>query len=285
MKKGNYLADSFYNLGNLATQYNKYDFSIKLYKESLKHNPNNASVYNNMATSSKRLGEWIKAESYYKKSIEVDPEYIVAYLRLAILKAYMGNEEKALEFYNKYLSEGGEEEFASRIIDSTSLGGPELKKIIMSNLDIESLALKYIDSVEMIFKDKYAIEFSYKGVVDMSGANKGEWIDCWGDYPGKKNLPSNICILVVGVEVDGDGYIITSKTSAYEEQFNNLSISLSNNMASMDYIIENKVEFIEDIDFYEILRKSLKSEVKIGGIINYKNKKTRIYRLLVSFIE
>lgn len=124
-------ARSLYNVGNMAGRdHGKDRLAILLYREALKYQPQNSHVYNNLATSYKRMGEYEQAEKYYLQAIAFDPDYLDGYLRLALLKAHQGEKDDAQKYYDQYLKSGGDLKNANKMIEHTEQGADELEEII-----------------------------------------------------------------------------------------------------------------------------------------------------------
>lgn len=96
------LAAAFYNVANDSAKKKYYYPAIKLYEKSLQYDSNNPSVYNNMASSYKYLGEIDQAEVLYKETLKIDPDYNNAYLQLALLNAHQHKKEETLKYFSIY---------------------------------------------------------------------------------------------------------------------------------------------------------------------------------------
>lgn len=93
------LSSWFYNTANyIAQNFQKYNLAIILYKEALLYDNKDAQIYNNLATTYKRLKDFDQAIYYYEKCIELDPNSHIRYLRPASLYAYTWDIKNAEKF-------------------------------------------------------------------------------------------------------------------------------------------------------------------------------------------
>ncbi len=156
----------------------------------------------------------------------------------------------------------------------------------MNKEEEKEKALRQIKIVNDIILNKYNISFSYELVIDMSIADEKQWMLRWGgrEKPKISNFPNNIYILEIGIEIDDDDFIVIPKNKKYEELFNNIPISPMSIEKSNSYIIDNEIEFIEDVEFINILEEIVGSIVMMNGSIKSDNKKLRIFQWL-TFID
>lgn len=92
-------ADILYNTWNyISRDFWKHELAIWVYKEALKYDNNDESIYNNLATSYKDLWDYKNALEYYKKSFELDSKNSKRALRLAEISAYLKN-NNGIKFY------------------------------------------------------------------------------------------------------------------------------------------------------------------------------------------
>lgn len=97
------VASGLYNIANQVWQYyNDNELAIKLYKESIKYNEKDPTVYNNLATAYKRLEDYENSILYYNKSLNLDSYNPIRYLRPAFLYAYIWKKAEAISLLKKY---------------------------------------------------------------------------------------------------------------------------------------------------------------------------------------
>lgn len=97
------IASGLYNIANQLWQYyNNNELAIKLYKESIKYNENDPTVYNNLATAYKRLGEYENSILFYNKALNLDSKNPIRYLRPAFLYAHIWQYKEAIFLLKKY---------------------------------------------------------------------------------------------------------------------------------------------------------------------------------------
>lgn len=97
------VASGLYNIANQVWQYyNDNELAIKLYKESVKYNGEDPTVYNNLATAYKRLSDYENSIVYYNKSLNLDSYNPIRYLRPAFLYAYTWKKTEAISLLKKY---------------------------------------------------------------------------------------------------------------------------------------------------------------------------------------
>lgn len=128
-----YLSSAFYNVANEYSRNEIYIIAIRLYEVAARYNNNDPSIFNNMASCYKYLGDLESAKLLYIHCIKISPDYMDAYLRLSFLFAYEGDSKRALECFNIY--EDGNVYNRRSVVESlkteiangdVSLGGQEL---------------------------------------------------------------------------------------------------------------------------------------------------------------
>ncbi len=97
------IASGLYNIANQVWQYyNDNELAIKLYKESIKYNENDPTVYNNLATAYKRLSDFENSIIFYNRALNLNPTNPIRYLRPAFLYAYIWQNNEAVSLLKKY---------------------------------------------------------------------------------------------------------------------------------------------------------------------------------------
>ena len=114
----NYIWDQFWN----------YELAIKVYKKALEYKKED-QIYNNMATSYKRLKRFDEALVNYEKAIELDINNPIRYIRPSLLYAYIWNKQKALEFTQKFFDKWWSIDGFNYNCKVTTQWWEELKKI------------------------------------------------------------------------------------------------------------------------------------------------------------
>jgi tetratricopeptide (TPR) repeat protein len=92
-------AQKIYDLAAKKHAAEDYKGAIKLYKETLKEDPNFVEVYDNMGVCYRRLGDFKNAIKSYKKSIEIYPEGGMAHQNLGMIYGIQKEYEKAISEY------------------------------------------------------------------------------------------------------------------------------------------------------------------------------------------
>ncbi len=97
-------ADALSMLAQIAKDDGKYKLAIKYWKQTIKIQPNNVELMNNIGVSYAILNSFGKAIVWYKKAIAIDENYALAYYNLATAlyeigeyKESLSNAEKAME--------------------------------------------------------------------------------------------------------------------------------------------------------------------------------------------
>ena len=99
-------ASMLYNDGNALGREGRYKEAIQRYEAALQIDPNDASVYNNMATAYKNLGRLSEAEATYRRALEADPAYYRAHFRLACVQVLQGKTQDAQAALQEYFQAG-----------------------------------------------------------------------------------------------------------------------------------------------------------------------------------
>lgn len=265
------IASSFYNIANMCTkEYNKHKLAVALYHKALEHNNKDASIYNNLATTYKRLSDWQSAEKYYLKAYSVDKTYRLALMRLALLKAHTGSNDKALLYYKEYLKNGGNEKEAEYYINSTSQGGQALqnilnqnRNIITSEIIIRQPSIDGMDKAMMNFKrqilDNCNIQTMYFGYSLIEHP-----IDNFSQMSG--DIP------LVGFQIDEVNQFLKTSRMLF-------ACFIAVPIDDMDDLIECNMS---DWEFEEkILQHIIKSQIVSIGAIKINNQKCRTFKFLI----
>lgn len=97
------IASHLYNVANNVGQYqNNNELAIRLYKESIKCNKNDPTVYNNLATAYKRLWEYENSILCYQSALNLDSNNPIRYLRPAFLYAHIWQDKEAVVLLKRY---------------------------------------------------------------------------------------------------------------------------------------------------------------------------------------
>jgi len=101
MDKKNLTTEETFALAVQNQQKNNLQIAEKLYKETLKTNPNHVDAYNNLGVILLRSGKPRKAKSCYEKAIEINPNYASAHNNLGNALNLLGEYQKAKSCYKK----------------------------------------------------------------------------------------------------------------------------------------------------------------------------------------
>ena len=101
MDKKNLTTEETFALAVQNQQKNNLQIAEKLYKETLKTNPNHVDAYNNLGVILLRSGKPRKAKSCYEKAIEINPNYASAHNNLGNALNLLGEHQKAKSCYEK----------------------------------------------------------------------------------------------------------------------------------------------------------------------------------------
>ena len=77
--------DTYYNLGKMFSELNKYEEAISSYKKAIEINFNQADVHNNLGVIFRNLGNHKKAIIFYENAIKINPSYVNAYNNLGTI--------------------------------------------------------------------------------------------------------------------------------------------------------------------------------------------------------
>ncbi len=70
---------------------------VSFYQRTLKYNPENGTIYNNLGQAYEERGDVNEAIAAFKKSVELNPDYIKPYINLALLYDKNNSREEAVE--------------------------------------------------------------------------------------------------------------------------------------------------------------------------------------------
>ena len=101
MDKKNLTTEETFALAVQNQQKNNLQIAEKLYKETLKTNPNHVDAYNNLGVILLRSGKPQKAKSCCEKAIEINPNYASAHNNLGNALNLLGEHQKAKSCYEK----------------------------------------------------------------------------------------------------------------------------------------------------------------------------------------
>ena len=101
MDKKNLTTEETFVLAVQNQQKNNLQIAEKLYKETLKTNPNHVDAYNNLGVILLRSGKPQKAKSCCEKAIEINPNYESAHNNLGNALNLLGEHQKAKSCYEK----------------------------------------------------------------------------------------------------------------------------------------------------------------------------------------
>lgn len=119
-------ANMYYKMG-------KIDIYNNLMKEIVKKDPENPTLYYNLAVTSAQMGDTDGAKEYYKKAIQYDPTMESAYVNLAV--TILKTEKELLDQMNEALSSGDNKKYDA---------------LAKKRMDIYKEALPYLEKVHQI---------------------------------------------------------------------------------------------------------------------------------------
>ena len=93
--------ETIFLLGSLSAQTNNFDKAKKFFQKAIQINPNHVTAHNNLGNALKELGEQKKAIDCYQKAIQINPNYANAYYNLGIVFKELGELKKAIDCYQK----------------------------------------------------------------------------------------------------------------------------------------------------------------------------------------
>ena len=123
MDKKNLTTEETFALAVQNQQKNNLQIAEKLYKETLKTNPNHVDAYNNLGVILLRSGKPQKAKSCCEKAIEINPNYASAHNNLGNALNLLGEHQKAKSCYEKAI------EINPNNVDSHKNFGTVLQKL------------------------------------------------------------------------------------------------------------------------------------------------------------
>ena len=92
-----------YLIGNDLMNEGKYDFAIKAFNTSLKHDKNSVVALDNIAICYRRLDKFDKAIKYYKKSLAIFPEGDVALVNIGVIYTQKTEYKISCYYYKKLI--------------------------------------------------------------------------------------------------------------------------------------------------------------------------------------
>ncbi len=93
--------ETIFLLGSLSAQTNNFDKAKKFFQKAIQINPNHVNAHNNLGNALKELGEYRKAIGCYEKAIQINPNYAKAHYNLGIVFKELGEQKKAIDCYQK----------------------------------------------------------------------------------------------------------------------------------------------------------------------------------------
>ena len=94
-------ADAHSNLGILLNQLGEHQKAVSCYEKAIEINPSHANAYNNLGNTFNYLGEHQKAVGCYKKVVQINPNYAGPYNNLGDTFRELGEPQKAISCYEK----------------------------------------------------------------------------------------------------------------------------------------------------------------------------------------
>jgi len=101
MNKKNQTTEKTFALAVQNQQKNNLQVAEKLYKETLKSNPNHVDAHNNLGIILLRSGKPQKAKSCFEKAIEINPNHASAHNNLGVVFRQLGELQKAISCHQK----------------------------------------------------------------------------------------------------------------------------------------------------------------------------------------
>ena len=93
--------ETIFLLGSLSAQTNNFDKAKKFFKKAIQINPNYANAHYNLGIAFKELGELKKAIHCYQKAIQINPNHVVAHNNLGLVFYGLSECKKAIGCYKK----------------------------------------------------------------------------------------------------------------------------------------------------------------------------------------
>ncbi len=94
-----HLSQTYYYLGNIYLEKEKYDNAVKYYEQGIKINPTLILNYNKLAQLYTIKASYEKAINYYQESLKYDSSQVHLYLNLAELYEKINNNKLAYKYY------------------------------------------------------------------------------------------------------------------------------------------------------------------------------------------
>ncbi|PZM85571.1 MAG: hypothetical protein DLD55_06500 [candidate division SR1 bacterium] len=91
------------NLGVSLSKLGRNEEVISAYQKAIELNPDYAGTYNNLGATLSYLGRYEEVIEAYQKAIELDPDYADTYNNLGASLSYLGRYEEAIEAYQKFI--------------------------------------------------------------------------------------------------------------------------------------------------------------------------------------
>ena len=93
--------ETIFLLGSLSAQTNNFDKAKKFFKKVIQINPNHVTAHNNLGNTLKELGEQKKAIDCYQKAIQINPNHVAAHNNLGLVFYGLSECKKAIGCYKK----------------------------------------------------------------------------------------------------------------------------------------------------------------------------------------
>ena len=122
--------ETIFLLGSLSAQTNNFDKAKKFFQKVIKINPNHVTAHNNLGNALKELGEQKKAIDCYQKAIQINPNYVNAHYNLGIVFKELGELKKAIHCYQKVIQINPNHVVAHNNLGLVFYGLSECKKAI-----------------------------------------------------------------------------------------------------------------------------------------------------------
>ena len=122
--------ETIFLLGSLSAQTNNFDKAKKFFKKVIQINPNHVTAHNNLGNALKELGEQKKAIDCYQKAIQINPNYANAHYNLGIVFKELGELKKAIHCYQKVIQINPNHVVAHNNLGLVFYGLSECKKAI-----------------------------------------------------------------------------------------------------------------------------------------------------------
>ena len=93
--------ETIFLLGSLSAQTNNFDKAKKFFKKVIQITPNHVTAHNNLGNALKELGELKKAIDCYQKAIQINPNHVAAHNNLGLVFYGLSECKKAIGCYKK----------------------------------------------------------------------------------------------------------------------------------------------------------------------------------------